>query len=77
MEEMFLVTDKLTKVYKKTAAVKNVDIHIKRGSIYGLIGKNGAGKTTIMKMLAGLAEPTSGSFIMTGSRARRNWPSQG
>ena len=66
MEEMFLVTDKLTKVYKKTAAVKNVDIHIKRGSIYGLIGKNGAGKTTIMKMLAGLAEPTSGSFRYDG-----------
>ncbi|MBO4637964.1 MAG: ATP-binding cassette domain-containing protein [Clostridiales bacterium] len=63
---MFLVTDKLTKVYKKVPAVSNVDIHIKRGSIYGLIGKNGAGKTTIMKILAGLAEPTSGSFRYDG-----------
>ena len=72
MEEMFLVTDKLTKVYKKTAAVKNVDIHIKRGAIYGLIGKNGAGKTTIMKMLAGLADPTSGSFRYVGFEGKED-----
>ncbi len=66
MEDMLLVTNNLTKVYKKTAAVKGVNIHIRKGAIYGLIGKNGAGKTTIMKMLAGLARPTDGSFDYTG-----------
>ena len=66
MEEYLLVTKDLTKVYKETVAVQGVNIHIKKGSIYGLIGKNGAGKTTIMKMIAGLARPTSGSFEYTG-----------
>ena len=66
MEEYLLVTKDLTKIYKETKAVDGVNIHIKKGSIYGLIGKNGAGKTTIMKMIAGLATPTSGSFEYTG-----------
>ncbi len=66
MEDYLLVTKDLTKVYKETVAVQSVNIHIKKGSIYGLIGKNGAGKTTIMKMIAGLARPTSGSFEYTG-----------
>jgi len=66
MEEYLLVTHDLTKIYKETKAVDNVNIHIKKGSIYGLIGKNGAGKTTIMKMISGLATPTSGSFEYTG-----------
>ena len=66
MEEYLLVTKDLTKVYKDITAADRVNIHIKRGSIYGLIGKNGAGKTTIMKMIAGLAKPTSGSFEYTG-----------
>lgn len=66
MEDYLLVTQDLTKVYKETVAADRVNIHIKKGSIYGLIGKNGAGKTTIMKMIAGLAKPTSGSFEYSG-----------
>jgi len=67
MSDMLLVTDKLTKTFgKSTVAVDNVDLHIKKGSIYGLIGKNGAGKTTIMKMISGMANPTSGSFKYEG-----------
>ena len=66
MDEMFLVTENLTKSYKKTLAVDSVNIHIRKGAIYGLIGKNGAGKTTIMKMLSGMAEPTSGTFRYVG-----------
>ena len=66
MEDYLLVTKDLTKVYKETVAADRVNIHIKKGSIYGLIGKNGAGKTTIMKMIAGLAKPTSGSFEYSG-----------
>ncbi len=62
MEDMLLVTENLTKQYKNVRAVDSVNIHIRKGAIYGLIGKNGAGKTTIMKMLSGMAEPTSGSF---------------
>jgi len=72
MEDYLLVTKDLTKIYKETKAVDSVNIHIKKGSIYGLIGKNGAGKTTVMKMISGLARPTSGSFEYMGFEGSRN-----
>lgn len=62
MTEYALKTDNLTKIYKNNKAVNEVSMHIRRGDIYGLIGKNGAGKTTIMRMIAGLAIPNKGSM---------------
>ncbi|MCR2043392.1 ABC transporter ATP-binding protein [Anaerosalibacter massiliensis] len=59
-------TNKLTKSYSDFMAVSNVDLHIRKGSIYGLLGPNGAGKSTIMKMFLGLMQPTSGSFTIDG-----------
>ena len=70
MEDYLLVTKDLTKIYKETTAADRVNIHIKKGSIYGLIGKNGAGKTTIMKMIAGLAKPTSSIRVLTAQRMK-------
>lgn len=66
MEDYLLVTENLSKLYKGVAAVDKVNLHIKKGCIYGLIGKNGAGKTTIMKMISGMASPSSGSFSYVG-----------
>ncbi len=66
MEEMILTTDNLSKTFKDNKAVDSVNLHIRKGSIYGLIGMNGAGKTTIMKMLTGMIKPTSGSFTYKG-----------
>ena len=51
MESFIIETKQLTKKYKGQLAVNNVNLHIKKGSIYGLLGRNGAGKTTLMKML--------------------------
>ena len=62
MESFIIETKQLTKKYKGELAVSNVNLHIKKGSIYGLLGRNGAGKTTLMKMLLGLTPPTSGTF---------------
>lgn len=59
-------TDKLTKIYGKKAAAKDIDIKIREGEIYGLIGRNGAGKTTIMRMISGLSNPTSGTYSLFG-----------
>lgn len=66
MDDMLLIAEELSKEYKKVKAVDSVNLHIKKGTIYGLIGKNGAGKTTIMKMITGMATPSSGSFTYSG-----------
>ncbi len=59
---LVLQTNSLTKKYGKQIAVNRVNLNIEKGDIYGLIGKNGAGKTTIMKMVCGL---NSQHFILT------------
>lgn len=56
----------VTKIYGERAAVNNVSFDIKEGEIYGLIGQNGAGKTTIIKVISGLAKPTSGNVYICG-----------
>lgn len=66
--EYVLKTDGLCKQYSKHMAVNNVSLHIKRGEIYGFIGRNGAGKTTFMKMICGLAFPTSGEIEIFGAK---------
>lgn len=62
MDENILVTRGLTKEYGKFTAVNGVNLSIKKGQIYGLIGRNGAGKTTILRMVAGQSIPTSGEI---------------
>lgn len=64
-----LQTDNLTKAYQKSKVVNHVSMHVKQGDIYGFIGRNGAGKTTFMRMVAGLAAPTEGSLKLFGSEA--------
>lgn len=59
-------TKRLTKIYGEQTAVNAVDLHVKKGRIYGLLGRNGAGKTTIMKMILGLTTITSGEVEVFG-----------
>jgi ABC-2 type transport system ATP-binding protein len=61
-------TNQLTKVYDGNEVVSTVNMHVKRGEIYGFLGPNGAGKTTIMKMLTNLAKPTSGDIEIFGEK---------
>lgn len=56
----------LTKMYGNKAAVKGLDLKVREGEIYGFIGKNGAGKSTTLKMLSGLASPTEGEARLFG-----------
>ncbi len=65
-----LTTNKLTKTYGNKDAAKDIDIHIREGEIYGLIGRNGAGKTTIMRMLSRLSNPTSGTISLYGKEGK-------
>lgn len=65
--EYVIETQNLVKQYKTKLAVNDVSIHVKRGDIYGLIGKNGAGKTSLMKLILGLTMPTRGKIQLFGS----------
>jgi ABC-2 type transport system ATP-binding protein len=57
----------LTKRYGKgVLAVDNLDLHVRRGEVYGFLGPNGAGKTTTLKMLLGLIKPTAGQATVMG-----------
>ncbi|MCM1045205.1 MAG: ABC transporter ATP-binding protein [Candidatus Gastranaerophilales bacterium] len=59
-------TSGLTKMYGAKAAVSHMDMKVREGAIYGFIGRNGAGKSTTLKMLCGLARPTSGEVRLFG-----------
>ncbi len=65
--EYVLQTRDMTKQYKKKLAVDHVSINVPKGSIYGLVGENGAGKTTIMKTVVGLIKETGGNYELFGS----------
>lgn len=60
-------TDGLCKRYGRKMAVDNANMNVREGDIYGLIGRNGAGKTTAMKMIIGMNFPTSGSIELFDS----------
>lgn len=59
-------THNLTKVYGDFKAVSKLNLHVKKGTVYGFLGPNGAGKSTTMKMFLGLTVPTRGSFTING-----------
>ena len=66
--DMILKTAGITKRYGGKCAVDKVNVHVRRGDIYGLIGRNGAGKTTLMKVILGLAHSDSGEIDLFGSK---------
>ena len=65
--EIVLKTNNLTKKFGHKIVVNNVSMTINKGDIYGFIGKNGAGKTTFMKMVLSLTHKTSGEIELFGS----------
>lgn len=65
-----LSTNALCKRYKKQMAVNNVNMHISQGDIYGFVGENGSGKTTVIRLITGLIFPYSGSFTLFGADSR-------
>lgn len=63
---MILECRNLTKSYRGKRAVSNLNVRLEEGKIYGLLGENGSGKTTWMKMMAGLAKPSQGEIFYNG-----------
>lgn len=72
MTEYILQTFGLTKQYGNNTAVNNVNMKIKKGDIYGLIGRNGAGKTTMIRMITGLLTPTKGEIELFSQKGNKN-----
>lgn len=68
--DYIITTNDLTKQYGDKLAANKINLHVPRGKVYGLIGRNGAGKTTILKMLCGLSIPSSGSFSFNGKEGK-------
>ena len=66
MSDLIIETAGLTKQYGAQVSVSHLDLHVQKGRIYGLLGRNGAGKTTAMKMLLGLTAPTAGTVRLFG-----------
>lgn len=65
-------THHLKKIYKDKVVVNDVNIHVKKGEIYGFVGQNGAGKSTLMKMLLHLVQANAGEIIIFGNRVVEN-----
>lgn len=63
-------TRELSKRYKDNWAVDHLDLSVEQGDIYGFIGRNGAGKSTTLKLLCGLARPTQGEALIFGKPVR-------
>lgn len=72
MSDYMIETHGLTKKYGEQLSVSNLNIHVRKGRIYGLLGRNGAGKTTTMRMLLGLTAPTSGKVKLFGKPLKGN-----
>lgn len=71
MSEFIIETKRLTKQYGTQKSVADLNIHVRKGRIYSLLGRNGAGKTTMMKMLLGLTAPTAGEVLLWGKALPR------
>ncbi|EGY79725.1 ABC transporter ATP-binding protein [Peptoniphilus indolicus] len=72
MKNYIIETKNLTKVYGQQKVVNSVNLHVEKGSIYGLLGRNGAGKTTIMKMILGLTDISNGEVSVFNQNIKGN-----
>ena len=72
MEEPIVKVENLSHRYSIQWAVRNIDFEIEKNGIYGLLGSNGAGKSTIMNIICGVIKPTEGSVMIKGVNLREN-----
>ena len=77
MSPIILEAHDLTKKYRHTVALDHIDLQIEKGKIYGFIGQNGAGKTTFLRLVTGLAFPTSGTLGLWGKSSAKDLQEQG
>lgn len=66
MDNIAISANNLTKTFSGKEAIRNCTFSVERGSIYGFLGRNGAGKTTVLKLLLGLLKPSAGTASVLG-----------
>jgi len=71
-KEKIISVKNLSKKFGDFTAVNNISFDVYKGEIFGFLGANGAGKTTAMKMLIGIAKPTSGEAVIAGHDVKSN-----
>ena len=71
MREIIAEVENLTKAYGRITALKNVNLRVRRGEILGMVGDNGSGKSTFLKLLAGQVFPTEGEVRLFGASTER------
>ena len=72
MNGYVMETRQVTKTYGSLLALDHVNIHVRKGCIYGLVGDNGAGKSTLLKLLAGQSFPTRGEIEILGKHGQKD-----
>jgi erythritol transport system ATP-binding protein len=72
--DVILRLEEVTKVYSGTVALKKASIEIRKGAVTVLVGENGAGKSTMMKIIAGVEQPTLGRILLDGQDVHFNRP---
>ena len=79
-ESVAIRTQDLTKTFGSNVAVNGLNLEVKKGELFGLVGPDGAGKTTIMRLLTAIMEPTSGeawveghSILSEGEKLKKRW----
>ena len=72
MSSLAIEINNLSKQYRNTLAVKNINFKINKGAIIGLLGPNGCGKSTTIGMMLGLIKPTSGTVVINGQNIENN-----
>ena len=72
MKEIVIEINNLSKMYKNILAVNNINFKISKGSIIGLLGPNGCGKSTTIRMMLGLIKPTSGEVLINNKNIEKD-----
>jgi ABC-2 type transport system ATP-binding protein len=69
--EIIIKTENLSKSFGKTVAVDDLNLQVRTGTVFGLVGPDGAGKTTTLRMLAGIVDPSQGEATIAGFNLRK------
>jgi len=69
VEDVLRIED-ISMSFGPVTALRNVDLHLRRGEVLGLVGDNGAGKSTLVKILTGLYKPDHGRIYLDGEEVR-------